>query len=121
MIGMGFGGCLTLFAIGFIVAAVMHLAIGYRFRSGFNGFLSKWIVGWVGAWTASPVLGHWFSGVALGGQYIIAAFLGAFSLTFLTTAVCKAEVKTRTGSETTERVAAPARGATQVAHEGRAA
>jgi uncharacterized membrane protein YeaQ/YmgE (transglycosylase-associated protein family) len=121
MIGMGFRAFLTLFVISFIVAAIMHNAIRYRFLGGVDGFLSKWIVGWVGAWIASPVLGHWFSGVALGGQYIIPAFLGAFALTFLGTAACKAVVKIRAGAEATEKSVAPATGTGQVAHEGRAA
>lgn len=121
MIGMGFGAFLTLFVISFIVAAIMHNAIRYRFLNGVDGFLSKWIVGWVGAWIASPVLGHWFSGVALGGQYIIPAFVGAFSLTFLGTAACKAVVKMRTAPATAETQPVPATGTAQVAHEGRAA
>lgn len=122
MIGMGFGAFLTLFVISFIAAIVMHNGIRYRFLSGVDGFFVKWIVGWLGAWIASPVLGHWFSGFAIGGQYIIPAFLGAFSTAFLATAVCKAIAATRTvGAESRERVTAPGTTTGEVAPETRAA
>jgi uncharacterized membrane protein YeaQ/YmgE (transglycosylase-associated protein family) len=110
MIGMGFGGFLTLFVISFIAAIVMHSAVRYRFLGGVDGFFSKWIVGWLGAWVASPVLGHWFAGFAIGGQYIIPAFLGAFSSAFMITAVCKALAKTRM-PEAESTAAAHVRGA----------
>lgn len=107
MIGMGFGAFLTLLVVSFIAAVVMHLVIRYRFMSGLEGFLGKWVVGWVGAWIASPVLGHWFSGVAIGGQYIIPAFVGAFSLTFIATLGCKTAAKVRAGAESPEVSAVP--------------
>ncbi len=121
MIGMGFGAFLTLFVISFIAAAVIHSAIRYRFLGGVDGFLAKWIVGWVGAWIATPVLGHWFSGVAIGGQYIIPAFLGAFSLAFLTTAACKVMARIRSGAEVPETATLPGAVTAQVAKETRAA
>lgn len=122
MIGMGFGGFLTLLVISVIVAAVMHNAIRYRFLKGADGFLAKWVVGWLGAWIASPVLGHWFGGVAISSQYIIPAFVGAFAATFMGTALCKTIVRMKTsGVESTERATAPGTAEGQVAHETRAA
>ena len=122
MIGMGFGAFLTLFVISFIAAIVMHSAIRYRFLGGVDGFFSKWIVGWLGAWVASPVLGHWFAGFAIGGQYIIPAFLGAFSAAFMTTAVCKALARTRpAGAELTARETARGTLSPEMAHGARAA
>jgi len=121
MIGMGFGGFLTLFVISFIAAIVMHSGIRYRFLNGIDGFFAKWIVGWLGAWVASPVLGYWFGGFAINNQYIIPAFVGAFSAAFMATAVCKALVKARTGAETTERETAPSAVAPEMTHETRAA
>ena len=122
MIGMGFGAFLTLFVISFIAAIVMHSGIRYRFHNGVDGFFSKWIVGWLGAGVASPVLGHWFGGFAIGGQYIIPAFLGAFSAAFMMTAVCKALAKARmAGAETTERETAPSTVAPEMARRTRAA
>jgi uncharacterized membrane protein YeaQ/YmgE (transglycosylase-associated protein family) len=122
MIGMGFGAFLTLFVIGFIAAAVMHNGIRYRFLNGVDGFFAKWIVGWLGAWIATPVLGHWFTGFAIGGQYIIPAFLGAFSAAFMMTGVFKALAKARAAdAESPERVTAPGAVAPEVAHGTRAA
>ena len=122
MIGMGFGGFLTLLVISFIAAIVMQNAIRYRFLGGVDGFFAKWIVGWLGAWVASPVLGHWFGGVAVGAQYIIPAFVGAFSTTFMITAVCKAMAKMRTaGAEPSEKVMATATPNAEVAQGSRAA
>ena len=108
MIGMGFGGFLTLLIISFIAAIVMHSGIRYRFLGGVDGFFVKWIMGWLGAWVATPVLGHLFAGVAIGGQYIIPAFIGAFSIAFMTPAVWKAMARTRiAGYESPERVSVP--------------
>ena len=122
MIGMGFGAFLTLLIISFIAAIVIHSGIHYRFLGGVDGFFAKWILGWLGAWIATPVLGHWFAGVAIGGQYIIPAFLGAFSTAFMITAVCKMMARTRSAfAEFPERVTAPSVATTEVAHGTRAA
>jgi uncharacterized membrane protein YeaQ/YmgE (transglycosylase-associated protein family) len=91
MLNMEFASFLTLLVISLITGLVMHYAIGYRVLDGVDGFLSKWIVGWVGAWLGSPVLGHWFLGVSISHVYIIPAFLGGFIGAFLATAVWKAE------------------------------
>jgi uncharacterized membrane protein YeaQ/YmgE (transglycosylase-associated protein family) len=121
MIGMGFGGFLTLFVISFIAAAVIHNVARYRFLGGVDGVRAKWIVGWVGAWIASPVLGHWFSGVAIAGQYIIPALLGALAAAFLVSAACKAMAKIRGGAELPETLTAPGADMGHVAKETRAA
>ncbi len=121
MIGMGFAAFLTLFVIGFIAAVVIHNGLKYRFLGGIDGFLAGWILGWVGAWIASPVLGHWFAGVAIGGQYIIPAFLGAFSVVFMATATCKAMAKIRSGEEAPVSTTVPATLAGQAASATRAA
>lgn len=47
MIGMSFGSFLTLLILGFIAAIVMHSAIRYRALEA-NGFVAKWIAGWIG-------------------------------------------------------------------------
>ena len=93
MLNMDFASFLTLLVISLITGLVMHYAIGYRVLDGFDGFLSKWVVGWVGAWLGSPVLGHWFQGVSISHVYIIPAFIGGFVGAFLVAAVWKAEQK----------------------------
>jgi uncharacterized membrane protein YeaQ/YmgE (transglycosylase-associated protein family) len=121
MIGMGFGAFLTLLVVSFIATVVIHNGVRYRFLGGIDGFVAKWIVGWVGAWIASPVLGHWFSGVAIGGQYIIPAFLGGLSAAFMVTAACKAMARIRSGAEAPATLTAPGAAMGQVAKETRAA
>lgn len=122
MIGMGFGAFLTLFIISLIAAAVIHYAIRYRYLKGVDGFLAKWIVGWVGAWIASPVLGHWFGGVAISSQFIIPAFLGAFSVAFMMTAACKAMAGVQSASvEYAQTVTARSSSATQMDRESKIA
>ena len=93
MIAMHFASFLTLLVISFIAAIVMHSAIRYRMLDGGDGFVWKWVVAWVGAWLGTPVVGHWFAGVAIGQVFIIPAFIGAFAGAFLATAVWKAERK----------------------------
>jgi uncharacterized membrane protein YeaQ/YmgE (transglycosylase-associated protein family) len=115
MIGMGFGAFLTLFVISLIAAGVVHYGFRYRFLNGIDGFLAKWIVGWLGAWVGSPVLGHWFTGVAIGGQYIIPAFLGAFSTVFMIACVSKAVARmmATTGEVSHEMAKAPSTASVQ--------
>jgi uncharacterized membrane protein YeaQ/YmgE (transglycosylase-associated protein family) len=100
MIGMGFLSFLTLLAIGFVSAAIIHYGARYRFLRGADGFIAKWIIAWLGAWVASPVLGYWFAGVSVGQQYVIPAFIGAFSAAFMTTAVCAAAARIARGEIT---------------------
>jgi uncharacterized membrane protein YeaQ/YmgE (transglycosylase-associated protein family) len=121
MIGMGFGAFLTLFVISFIAAAVLHYVIRYRFMSGYDGFLAKWIVGWLGAWISSPVLGHWFMGVAISGQYIVPAFLGAFSLAFMATLGCKTAARIKAGMDMPESSVVPGMATGEAASSTRAA
>ena len=96
VLGMHFAAFLTLLIISLITALIVHYAIRYRVLDGTDGFLWKWIVGWVGAWLGSPVLGNWFSGVHISTVYIIPAFIGGFIGAFVATAVWKAESKSLT-------------------------
>ena|ERR1700752_5207021 len=90
---MSFASFVTLLAISLITALIMHYIVRYRVLEGADGLLWKWIVGWVGAWLGTPVLGHWFYGVAISNVYIVPAFLGGFIGAFLAAAVWKAESK----------------------------
>lgn len=93
MIGMNFWAFLILLVAGLIAAAVLHYVVRYRFLEGFDGFLAKCVVGWIGAWLGSPVLGHWFERVKLANLYLIPALLGAFAGAFVLTASWKASAK----------------------------
>jgi uncharacterized membrane protein YeaQ/YmgE (transglycosylase-associated protein family) len=93
MLNMDFISFLTLLVISLIAALIIHYAIRYRVLEGADGFLWKWVVGWLGAWLGSPVLGYWFHQVKISHVYIIPAFLGGFIGAFLATAFWKAEAK----------------------------
>ena len=80
MIGMNFLSFLILLLISIVVSAVLHYAFKYYARPGFASFISKIIVGWIGAWLGSPVLGYWFEGVRYKEVYIIPAILGSLAL-----------------------------------------
>jgi uncharacterized membrane protein YeaQ/YmgE (transglycosylase-associated protein family) len=93
MIGMSFWAFLVLLVAGAIAAFVIHYAFRYRLLEGVDGFLGKWMAGWVGAWLGSPVLGHWFERVKLSDIYLIPALLGAFAAAFVVTAFGRATAK----------------------------
>ncbi len=93
MLDMGFVSFLTLLIISLIAALIVHYAIRYRVLEGVDGFLWKWVIGWVGAWLGSPVLGHWFDGIRISGVYVIPAFLGGFIGAFVAALVWRAEAK----------------------------
>lgn len=95
MIDMHFASFLTLLIISLIAGLVVHYAVRYRVLDGFDGFLMKWIAGWVGGWLGSPVLGHWFAGVHIGGVFIIPALIGGFVGAFVPVAMLKAEARTK--------------------------
>jgi uncharacterized membrane protein YeaQ/YmgE (transglycosylase-associated protein family) len=80
MIGMCFVDFLILLLISIIVSAILHYGFKYYVRPGLNSFISKVILGWIGAWLGSPVLGHWFAGVQYGEVYIIPAILGSLAI-----------------------------------------
>jgi hypothetical protein len=48
MIGMSFGSFLSLLILGIIASIVLHLIVRYKMLSGFDGFMNKWIAGWIG-------------------------------------------------------------------------
>jgi uncharacterized membrane protein YeaQ/YmgE (transglycosylase-associated protein family) len=96
MIDMNFASFLTLLVISLITALIVHYGARYCVLTGVDGFLWKWIVGWVGAWLGTPVLGHWFQGVLISNVYIVPAFLGGLIGAFIATAIWKAEAKAMT-------------------------
>jgi uncharacterized membrane protein YeaQ/YmgE (transglycosylase-associated protein family) len=102
MIGMQFAPFLALAIISLIAALVLHYGAAYRFLNGFDGFVAKWIIAWVGGWLASPVLGTWFGPLRIDSVYIVPAFIGAFALAFACTAAWKARTKALMAAGPTE-------------------
>jgi len=77
MLGMSFLSFLILSLIGAVVACVYHFAFRYRFLEGTAALFGKLVVGWVGGWLGSPVIGHWFWKVE--NVYVVPAILGAIA------------------------------------------
>ena len=88
MLGMSFLSFLILTFIGAVVAAAYHYVIRYRFLEGNDAMAGKAIIGWLGAWLGSPVLGHWLWKVE--NIYIVPAILGAIATIQLTILTAKA-------------------------------
>ena len=49
MIGMSFASFRSLLILGIIASIALHLIVRYKMLSGFDGFMNKWIAGWIGA------------------------------------------------------------------------
>jgi len=82
MIGINFLAFLVLAAISVVVVAAKSLVIR---RSDTVELLSDLVLAWIGAWVGSPVLGHWFEGVAYQQVFILPALLGAIAALILKT------------------------------------
>jgi len=91
MLGMSLFSFLILTFIGAVVAATYHYVIRYRFLEGNDAVLGKLVIGWLGAWLGSPVLGHWLWKVE--NVYIVPALLGAIVTIHLTVLTVKAMAK----------------------------
>ncbi len=91
MLEMSFFPFLTLTVIAAVVAVVYHYGIHYRFLEGGDAFVGKLIVGWFGAWFASPILGHWLWKIE--DVYVVPAILGAVVTIHLSTLIWKALAK----------------------------
>lgn len=88
MLGMSLLSFLVLTFIGAVVAVAYHYVIRYRFLESHDAVIGKLIVGWFGAWLASPVLGHWLWKVE--NVYIVPAILGAIAAIHMTVLIAKA-------------------------------
>ena len=89
MIGMDFISFLILLVISLVVAAILHFGLKYYIIPGPSSYLSKVVVGWLGAWLGSPVFGYWWQGLNYKEVYIVPAILGAFALLVLVIDVVK--------------------------------
>ncbi len=102
MIGMGFDSFVTLLIISVVVSSILHPK--FYVRAGPGSFISKVIIGWIGAWLGSPVFGHWPEGLSYGEVYYVPAILGSFALLVLVVDV----VKSTCGASEEEEEEAPA-------------
>ena len=78
-----FVGFLILLVISVVVSGILHYGCKHYVTPGTWSFLSKVVVGWIGAWLGTPVLGSWFAGVVYADVYIIPAVVGSLALLIL--------------------------------------
>lgn len=89
MFGMDFISFLILLVISIAVSAALHWGLKYYVIPGVGSFLSKVVIGWIGAWLGSPVFGHWWEGVNYEQVYFIPAILGSLAILVLAIDVVK--------------------------------
>ena len=80
MIGMDFISFIILLIISIVVAGILHFAFKFYIMPGWVSYISKVVIGWVGAWLGSPVFGHWWNGLNYKEVYIVPAILGSLSI-----------------------------------------
>jgi uncharacterized membrane protein YeaQ/YmgE (transglycosylase-associated protein family) len=80
MIGMDFVSFLVLLVISVVVSGILHYGLKFYVTPGTESFCSKVVIGWIGAWLGSPVLGHWWPGLQYGEVYFVPAILGSLAL-----------------------------------------
>jgi uncharacterized membrane protein YeaQ/YmgE (transglycosylase-associated protein family) len=83
MIGMDFISFLILLVISVVVSGILHYGLKYYVTPGLWSFCSKVVVGWVGAWIGSSVIGNWphrIPALSYGDIWFIPAILGAAGL-----------------------------------------
>jgi uncharacterized membrane protein YeaQ/YmgE (transglycosylase-associated protein family) len=91
MLGMSLLSFLILTLIAAVVAVAYHDVIRYRFLESNDALFGKLIVGWLGAWLGSPILGHWLWKVE--NVYVVPAILGAIAAIHSTVLTGKALAK----------------------------
>lgn len=91
MLGMSLLSFLILTLIAAAVTVTYHYVLRYQFLEGNEAVFGKLIVGWIGAWIGSPVLGHWLWKVE--SVYIVPAILGAIATIHVTVLTGKALAK----------------------------
>ncbi len=107
MIGMDLRSFLMLLLISVAVSAVLHYVFKFYVRAGTGSFLSKVIIGWIGAWLGSPVFGHWPEGLGYGAVYYVPAILGSFALLVLVVDIVKSTYGASEGDEEQAPAKAP--------------
>ena len=86
---MDFGNFLVLLIISVVVAGLLHYGLKYYIRPGTSSFLSKVIIGFIGASFGSSVFGSW--GPSNGAVDFVPAALGSAALLVLVVDIVKSQ------------------------------
>ena len=84
---MNLGSFLVLLIISIVVSGVLHYGLKFYLRAGTSSFISKVIIGYLGAWWGGSVFGSW--GPSYDGVYYVPAILGSAALLVLVVDVVK--------------------------------
>lgn len=79
MIGMNFSSFFTLLVISAVCAFVFHSILKLRVLWSGEGYLCEWIMGWIGAWLGSSVVGHWSWMIPGSEVYLVPATIGSLA------------------------------------------
>jgi uncharacterized membrane protein YeaQ/YmgE (transglycosylase-associated protein family) len=88
-IAMDFMSFLVLLIISIVVCGILHYGFKYYIVPGLWSYLSKVVIGWVGARLGTPVFGEWWEGVNYGDVYYVPAILGCLLLVIFAVDVVK--------------------------------
>ena len=77
---MDFMSFLILLIISVVVCGILHFGLKYYVVSGVWSYLSKVVIGWVGARLGTPVFGKWWEGLNYQEVYLVPAILGCLLL-----------------------------------------
>ena len=89
MIGMNFISFLILLIISVVISGILQFLFKYYILPGWWSYLSKVLIGWIGAWLGSPVFGHWWQCLSYNEVYIVPAILGSLLLLIFAVDVIK--------------------------------
>ena len=79
MIGMAFLSFLALLVIGAACALSLHGILKPRRLGIGNAYIDQLIVGWLGAWIGSAVVGHWGWIIPTTNVYVLPALSGSLA------------------------------------------
>jgi uncharacterized membrane protein YeaQ/YmgE (transglycosylase-associated protein family) len=77
---MDFLSFLILLIISVVVCGILHFGFKYYIVPGWWSYVSKVVIGWVGARLGTPVFGKWLEGFAYKEVYLVPAILGCLAL-----------------------------------------
>src|ERR1700733_6124889 len=76
---MNFASFLTLLVIGAVCALASHSMLKLKVLQTGEGYPCALIMGWIGAWIGSPVLGYWSWMVPGTSVYLVPAIIGSMA------------------------------------------
>ena len=86
---MNFSSFLALFVISAVCAFVFNSMLKLKLIHRGEGYLCELIMGWIGAWISSPVLGHWSWMVPRTSVYLVPAIVGLIAAIYTLAALLR--------------------------------